>query len=218
MPAKPLFWDAAVETLSRRDKVLRKIILGVPKAHLTRRNDAFTTLTRSIIGQQISVKAADAVWRRFLVATGAKLPASKARFPRVAAQTVAELEVETLRAAGLSQRKTEYIQDLAKHFLSGKLNPRKWRGMDDEALIEALSEVKGIGRWTAEMFLIFHEFRPDVFPIADIGLQRALRTYYGELEDAAPGAMMEFSERWKPYRSVATWYLWRALDATPVEY
>ena len=121
-------------------------------------------------------------------------------------------------ACGLSQRKCEYLADLAGHFVSGRLVPRQWRKMDDEALIAALVDVKGIGRWTAEMFLIFHELRADVLPVDDIGLQRAVALHYqrGERVDAAK--MREIALPWQPWRSVATWYLWRSLDPVPVEY
>ena len=142
--------------------------------------------------------------------------AARSRGSRPAA--VAAAPVDALRACGLSQRKTEYLSDLAGHFVAGRLDPRRWKQMDDEALIAALVDVKGIGRWTAEMFLIFHELRPDVLPVDDIGLQRAIALHYhgGERVDAA--AIRALAVRWQPWRSVATWYLWRSLDPLPVEY
>jgi DNA-3-methyladenine glycosylase II len=218
MPPMPLtappFWTDATAFLSAHDAVMKRLIREHAGFHLQRRNDAFTTLARAIIGQQISVKAADAVWRRFCDAMGNPIT-SRRKFPKADPAVIAALDVNDLRQAGLSQRKTEYIQDLARHFESGALNPKQWKNLDDEALITALTAVKGIGRWSAEMFLIFHEHRPDVFPIADLGLRRAIRTFYGEIE---VDEMSALAERWCPYRSVATWYLWRALDAEPVEY
>ena len=123
-----------------------------------------------------------------------------------------------LRQCGLSGRKVEYLRDLASHFASGALDPKAWRRMDDEALIAALVEVKGIGRWTAEMFLMFHELRADVLPVDDIGLQKAIALHYHDGERPTAQAMRDLALAWRPYRSVATWYLWRSLDPIPVEY
>jgi DNA-3-methyladenine glycosylase II len=127
-------------------------------------------------------------------------------------------EVAALRGCGLSQRKAEYLTDLAAHFASGRLDPRGWKALDDEALIAELVDVKGIGRWTAEMFLMFHELRPDVLPVDDLGLQRALADHYNGGERLDREAMRSLAEPWRPWRSVATWYLWRSLDPIPVEY
>jgi len=216
VPAKPAYWDEATGELARRDRVLKKLIARYPDIHLKRRSDPFTTLARAIVGQQISVKAADTIWQRF-VATVAPEHRTRA-FPRLSPAAVAGAPAAALRGCGLSQRKTEYLTDLAGHFVSGHLDPRRWKKIDDEALIAALVDVKGIGRWTAEMFLIFHELRPDVLPVGDIGLQRAVALHYhgGERVDAA--AIRELAVRWQPWRSVATWYLWRSLDPQPVEY
>ncbi|MDR2710069.1 MAG: DNA-3-methyladenine glycosylase 2 family protein [Burkholderiales bacterium] len=213
---KPDYWDRAVRALSRCDPVLYGLIAAYPEFHLRRRSDAFTALARAIVGQQISVKAADAVWRRFVTAVD---PAhAEVAFPEVAPAVVAALTPDTLRHAGLSQRKAEYMQDLARRFADGTLNPATWKTLADEALIEALVTVKGIGRWTAEMFLMFHELRADVFPIADFGLQKAVRLHYAGEDDLSLDEMQALAEPWRPYRSVATWYLWRSLDPLPVEY
>jgi len=129
------------------------------------------------------------------------------------------LVVERINASGgLLGRKVEYLRDLASHFASGRLDPKAWRKMDDEALIAALVEVKGIGRWTAEMFLMFHELRADVLPVGDIGLQNAIALHYHDGERPTVEAMRDLALAWRPYRSVATWYLWRSLDPVPVEY
>ena len=212
---KPAYWNEATAALMRRDRVLRRLIRSYPGIHLQRRSDAFTALARAIVGQQISVKAADAIWGRFvaLVSTAPSLS-----FPRLAPATVTTAELVALRRCGLSQSKAEYLTDLAAHFTSGRLDPNHWKALDDEALIEALVDVKGIGRWTAEMFLIFHELRADVLPVDDIGLQRAIAVHYNRGERLTPVAMRELAQRWQPYRSVATWYLWRSLDPIPVEY
>jgi DNA-3-methyladenine glycosylase II len=213
---KPAYWDEATRALGKSDRVLRKLIRAYPDIHLKRRSDPFTTLARAIVGQQISVKAADSVWRR-LVATVAP-EARSAAFPKLDPRDVAGAGLPALRNCGLSQRKGEYLRDLAGHFVSGALDPRSWKKLDDELLIAALVEVKGIGRWTAEMFLIFHELRADVFPVDDIGLQRALALHYNGGERMAPAAMRDVAVAWQPYRSVATWYLWRSLDPVAVEY
>ena len=131
---------------------------------------------------------------------------------------MARKRAATLRACGLSGRKAEYIRDLAKHFVSTRLDPNTWPALGDEALIEALVDVKGIGRWTAEMFLMFHELRADVLPVDDIGLQKAVAMHYFNGERPTLGELRAFGEKWRPYRSVATWYLWRSLDPIPVEY
>lgn len=213
---KPAYWDEATAALAKRDRVLRKLIRRYPDVHLQRRSDPFTTIARAIVGQQISVKAADTIWQRF-VALVAPAP-RRGTFPKLAPAAVIGATPDAMRGCGLSQRKTEYLVDLAGHFASGRLEPRLWKKLDDEALIAALVDVKGVGRWTAEMFLIFHELRPDVLPVDDIGLQRAIGLHYFAGERPASAAMRDLAVRWQPWRSVATWYLWRSLDPVPVEY
>ena len=191
----------------RAIRVLGALIAAYPGLHLTRRGDPFTTLARAIVGQQISVKAAQAIWERIVMACGNGDGGAELDPARVARKRIA-----TLRACGLSERKAEYIRDLARHFVSTRLDPDAWPALDDEALIEALVDVKGIGRWTAEMFLMFHELRADVLPVDDIGLQKAVAMHYFNGERPTLGELRAFGERWHPYRSVATWYLWRSLD------
>jgi len=213
---KPPYWDDATRTLSRVDPVLRRLMRAHPGIHLARRSDAFTALARAICGQQISVKAAEAVWRRFVAAV-APTQAS-AGFPALAPSLVVASAPSQLRTCGLSERKAAYLLDLARHFADGRLDPRRWRGLPDEALIATLCDVRGIGRWTAEMFLIFHELRPDVLPLDDIGLQRAVALHYHRGRRVTPATIRRRAEGWRPWRSVATWYLWRSLDPVPVEY
>src|SRR5689334_3298686 len=214
--SKPAYWDEATAALAKRDRVLRKLIRAHPDVHLTSRGDPFTSLSRAIVGQQISVKAADAIWRRFVAAAA---PRSRVKLARkLDPRDVAAVEVAALRMCGLSQRKAEYLRDLSLHFSSGRLDPKQWTKLDDEALIEALVAVKGIGRWTAEMFLIFHELRADVLPVDDIGLQKAVAKHYFEGRRPTLAELRTVAEMWQPYRSVATWYLWRSLDPIPVEY
>ena len=171
------------------------------------RDDAFFSLARSIVGQQISVKAAASVWAKFEQEVG-----------EVSPRAVATKNEDTLRGCGLSRAKARYVLSLAEHFIDGRLRDSSWGEMDDEAVIEDLIQVKGIGRWTAEMFLMFHLLRPDVLPMGDLGLQRAIGNDY--LDGARPteAQMIAIAEPWRPFRSAATWFLWRGLDAVPVNY
>ncbi len=181
------------------------------EARLQSRGDAFTTLARSIVGQQISVKAAQSVWDRFARAVGGPPD-------HLAPADVLRLDTPTLRAAGLSARKAEYLVDLARHFADGVLRVGSWQRMDDETIIGELVAIRGIGRWTAEMFLIFHLMRPDVLPLDDLGLLRGISVSYFSGEPVSRAEARELGEGWSPYRSVATWYIWRSLDPLPVEY
>jgi len=206
--ATPQYWSLAKRALSRGDPVMRAIIRRHPGIALRSRGDAFQTLARSIVGQQISVKAADSVWAKLLRVAPAMRPQELLAGRR------------RLRAAGLSERKREYLVDLARRFVDGSLHPGRWDEMDDEAVIADLVQVRGIGRWTAEMFLIFNLLRPDVLPLDDLGLQRAVRLHYfdGDGDGCDLEAIRSLAAGWQPWRSVATWYLWRSLDPVPVEY
>ena len=213
---KPPFWDEATRDLAARDPVLSRLITAFPGLHLARRGDPFTTLARSIVGQQISVKAAQSVWERLVAACTVRGQAKDAK--RLDPQRVQRKRIDTLRACGLSANKASYIRDLARHFTSARLDPGAWPDLDDESLIAALIDVKGIGRWTAEMFLMFQELRADVLPVADLGLQKAVGRHYFGGERPSPAQIRALAENWQPWRSVATWYLWRSLDPVPVEY
>jgi DNA-3-methyladenine glycosylase II len=203
----PAYWAKAKRELARNDAVLGEIIRSYPRIHLQSRGDPFRTLTRSIVGQQISVKAAQSVWDRLCATARDMTPDS-----------LLALERAALRACGLSERKAEYITDLARHFRDGALHVHRWPGMEDDAVIEELTAVRGIGRWTAEMFLIFNLLRPDVLPLDDLGLQRAVSLAYRKGRTVTPGGLRRLAQAWRPWRSVATWYLWRSLDPLPVEY
>lgn len=206
----PDYWDDACRHLARRDRVMKKLIPRFGQARLHSRGDAFTTLARSIVGQQISVKAAQSVWER--------LADAGARHGRLDPQAVLSLGVDELRASGLSARKVEYVRDLAAHFVDGTVHERQWPSMDDEAIIDELVAIRGIGRWTAEMFLIFHLLRPNVLPLDDLGLIRGISVNYFSGEPVTRAEAREVGEAWAPYRSVATWYVWRSLDPVPVDY
>jgi DNA-3-methyladenine glycosylase II len=209
--ATPEFWDDACKHLTKRDRVMRKLIPSFGDGRLESRGDAFTTLARSIVGQQISVKAAQAVWDRFIALTTGS-------GKRLLPSDVLALEAAQIRAAGLSARKVEYLCDLAQHFQSGAVHPPSWRDMEDEAIIEELVAIRGIGRWTAEMFLIFHLLRPNVLPLDDIGLLKGISVNYFSGEPVSRAEVREVGDAWAPFRSVATWYIWRSLDPVPVTY
>ena len=201
----PAYWNEATAALAERDAVLRKVIERFPGLTLAPRVDPFVALARSIVGQQISVKAAQSIWNRLAerLGTVSPEPLLRARQP-------------ALRACGLSTQKTGYLRDLARKFADGDLDAGSWHALEDEALIVELTRVKGIGRWTAEMFLMFHLTRPDVLPLADIGLQRAMRLNYNGGRPLSVARMRKLGATWSPWRSVATWYLWRSLETTPI--
>jgi DNA-3-methyladenine glycosylase II len=203
----PAYWQKACRALSRGDPVMKRLIAAFPGSVLTNRGQPFVTLVRSIVGQQISVKAADAVWNRLLLTVAELTPAGMLR-----------VEPERLRAAGLSLRKVEYVRHLAERFEQGHIRPERWPDMDDQAVISELVLTRGIGVWTAEMLLIFNLQRGDVFPLDDIGLQNAVGLHYFSGIRPGKSELRAFGVRWAPWRSVATWFLWRSLDPVPVEY
>jgi DNA-3-methyladenine glycosylase II len=205
--AAPGYWSEACRHLARKDRVMKRLIPQFGDACLQSRGDAFTTLARSIVGQQISVKAAQTVWDRF-----AKLPR------RISAGNVLKLKVDDMQAAGLSARKIEYLVDLALHFDSGAIHADAWTEMADEEIIAELVGIRGIGRWTAEMFLIFHLMRPNVLPLDDVGLLNGISRNYFSGDPVSRSDAREVAAAWDPYCSVATWYIWRSLDPLPVEY
>ncbi len=203
----PEYWDEACKHLVKKDRVMKRLIPQFGDLTLQTRGDAFTTLARSIVGQQISVKAAQTVWDRLVVLPKKFVPAQ-----------VLKLKVDDMRAAGLSGRKTEYLVDLAIHFDAGTVHVNDWVGMDDEAIITELTAIRGIGRWTAEMFLIFHLMRPNVLPLDDVGLINGISQNYFSGEPVSRSDAREVAAAWAPYCSVATWYIWRSLDPVPVAY
>jgi DNA-3-methyladenine glycosylase II len=205
--ATPEYWGEASKHLMKKDRVMKRLIPQFGEASLQSRGDAFVTLARSIVGQQVSVKAAQTVWDRFALLPRKITPAN-----------VLKLKVDDMRAAGLSARKVEYIVDLALHFDNGALHVKKWSEMTDDAIIEELVAIRGIGRWTAEMFLMFHLMRPNVLPLDDVGLINGISHNYFSGEAVSRSEAREVAAAWAPYCSVATWYIWRSLDPVPVSY
>jgi len=193
-------WEAE-KHLSEADPVLGKIIERVGPCTLSPRKDYFVALCRSIIAQQISVSAARSVGKKF-----------RALFPRgrISPKPLLKMSDEQLRSAGISRQKAGYIRSLAEHFASGAIPTRRWHRMDDEEIVQALIPVRGVGRWTAEMFMIFVLNRPDLLPVDDLGFCNQVQRAYGLKKYPDAKKLAKIAECWRPYRSIATWYLWRA--------
>jgi DNA-3-methyladenine glycosylase II len=198
----PDYWPQATRELAERDAVLRSLIGRHQGLPVGSRGDAFNTLARAIVGQQISVKAAQSIWNKLASRLGGVTPEALSGARRA-----------RLRACGLSVQKAVYLKDLGGKFRDGTLDPGRWSALDDEILIGELTQVNGIGRWTAEMFLMFYLARPDVLPVADLGLQRAMRLHYNRGRALSVARMHKIGAAWAPWRSVATWYMWRSLES-----
>ena len=203
----PIFWQKAKKILSKKDNKLSKIIKSYPDDFLFSKSDPFYTLARSIVGQQISVKSAQSVWNKLEV-----------KIIRINPKIIATTHSGTLKSVGLSRQKVGYLKNLANAFIEKKIKIKTWEKMTDEEIIQDLIQIKGIGRWTAEMFLIFNLCRADIFPLDDIGMIKGLCKLYHIPYPTERETIINIGKKWKPYRSVATWYLWRSLDPIPVEY
>ena len=197
-------WDKAVTDLSKNDDIIAKIITDYPKERMEMKNDTLHTLVRSVVGQQISVRAADAIWNRL----------DEACNNSITENNLLELSIEDMRKTGLSNTKSNYIINIVNANLSGL----DWENMNDEEVSNELCKIKGIGPWTADMFLIFRLGRTNILPLGDIGLVNAINLHYNNKEKLSKEKLMEFKEKWSPWCSIATWYMWRSLDPVPVEY
>ncbi len=195
--------DVARRHITKTDRVMRDIVRRVGPLDLQVRGAPYQSLLRAILYQQLAGPAAAAIEARFLALFGGAIPQPN---------QLANLDDETLRGAGVSRQKAGYMRDLADHFASGKLSDRAIRRAPDEAVIEMVTAVKGIGRWTADMLLLFCLGRPDVLPVGDLGVQNSMRTAYSLETMPRPEEMTAIAEPWRPYRSAATWYLWRRGD------
>lgn len=200
----PFYWQDAKIYLSAKDEILAKLITTYPQEVLTNFNNPFQTLIRAVVGQQISIKAAHSIWLKL-----------RQILPNISPTDFLMVSEQNLRQCGLSRQKLNYMTNIANAFEQRILTPEQWQNMSDKEVIKQLIQIKGVGQWTAEMFLIFHLHRSDVFPLADIGLINAFRLHYGDLTKAQ---ISKYSEQWKPYRTVATWYLWLSLDPVTVQY
>ena len=203
----PIFWQKAKKILSKKDNKLSKIINSYPNDFLFSKLDPFYTLARSIVGQQISVKSAQSVWNKLEV-----------KVINIKPKIIATTHSSALKSVGLSRQKVGYLKNLANAFIEKKIKVKMWDKMTDEEIIQDLTQIKGVGRWTAEMFLIFNLCRADIFPLDDIGMIKGLCKLYDISYPTEKKTIINIGKKWKPYRSVATWYLWRSLDPIPVEY
>lgn len=202
----PEWWGSAKLELANKDVLLKSLIEEFEEPRLSSRGDLFATLIKSIVGQQISVIAASAVWSRLFDLVGEVNPES------ILAKTH-----EELRQVGLSNRKVEYIVGIAEAWTEG-LGEIDWEQMSDEEVVQELVKLRGVGRWTVQMLLIFALLRQDVFPIDDIGLIRGMEKLYNSGKPLETSELIDISEKWIPYRTMGVWYIWRSIDPEPVEY
>ena len=208
MKRVPVYWGRAKKVLSKRDPVLRGIIKKSKKGFLTTRNDPFFSLCRTIVGQQISTKAADSIWSKF----------EKKCRKYIVPNRVLKLSSRSLKSAGLSRQKVKYLKNIAKNFKNKSFNVRELKKMKDEEAINYITKLKGLGIWSAEMFLMFNLNRRDIFPINDIGLLRAISKNYKTSYPPSEKFLNKISKLHAGYRTVFTWYMWRSIDPTDVEY
>jgi len=208
MKRVPVYWGRAKRILSKRDPILRKIIKKYKRGFLTTRNDPFFSLCRTIVGQQISTKAADSIWFKF----------EKKCRKKIIPNTVLKLSSSSLKRAGLSRQKVKYLKNIAKNFKNKSFNVRELKKMNDEEAINYITKLKGLGVWSAEMFLMFNLNRKDIFPIKDIGLLRAISKNYKTFYPPSKKFLNKISKLHAGYRTVFTWYMWRSIDPADVEY
>ena len=208
MKKPPSYWNIAKKTLSKRDPVLKKVIKKFNKGFLTSRKDPFFSLCRTIVGQQISTKAADSIW----------LKLEKKCKKKIIPKNILKLSSSTLRSVGLSRQKISYLKNIARSFKNKSFNIRDLKNMNDEQAISYITQLKGLGIWSAQMFLMFNLNRPDIFPTKDIGLVRAISKNYKIPYPPSERFLNKISKLHLGYRSVFTWYMWRSIDPTDVEY
>ena len=208
MSKPPKYWYKAKKLLSKKDPILKKIIKKFNKGYLKTRNNPFFSLCRTIVGQQISTKAADSIWLKFEAKCKNK----------ISPNTVIKLSKYSLRSAGLSRQKISYLKNIAKSFQSNSFNIKELKKMDDDLAIQYITKLKGLGTWSAQMFLMFNLNRPDIFPTKDIGLIRAISKNYKTSYPPSQRFLNKISKKHYGYRSVFTWYMWRSIDPVDVEY
>ena len=208
MKRPPVYWQKAKRILSKKDSVLRKIIKKYNKGFLTTKNNPFLSLCRTIVGQQISTKAADSIWAKF----------EKKCNRRINPKIVLKISSRNLRTAGLSRQKISYLKNIAKAFIRKSFDVAKLKKMNDSDAINYITKLKGLGVWSAEMFLMFNLNRSNIFPIKDIGLLRAISKNYKTSYPPSKKFLEKISKIHYGYRTVFTWYMWRSIDPTDVEY
>tara|TARA_B100000686_G_C16631075_1_gene884715 strand:+ start:293 stop:919 length:627 start_codon:yes stop_codon:yes gene_type:complete len=208
MKRAPIYWQKAKRVLSKRDKVFKKIIKKYKKGFLTSKNNPFFSLCRTIVGQQISTKAADSIWAKF----------EKKCKNEITPKKVLKLSSNTLKSAGLSRQKVSYLKNIAKNFKTKSFDFKQLKKMEDKEAIEYITRLKGLGVWSAEMFLMFNLNRQNIFPIKDIGLLRAISKNYKTSYPPSNRFLNKISKLHAGYRTVFTWYMWRSIDPSDVEY
>ena len=204
----PKYWNKAKKQLMKKDKVMKKLIIKYSDNNLTTRKDVFFSLCKSIIGQQISVEAANSVFFKFKLACKGKINP----------KNVSLIKTSNLKKCGLSRQKVKGIKELSKKFLNKSFNPKLINNMNDEEAIEYLSSLRQIGKWSAEMILLFTYNRPNIWPIQDIGLLRAVSNNYNKKYLPPKNFVNKLKIKFSPYCSIATWYLWRSIDNEPIQY
>ena len=208
MSKPPKYWCNAKKILSKRDSVLKKIIRKFSRGYLKTRNNPFFSICRTIVGQQISTKAADSIWIKF---------ENKCK-KKISPNTVLKLSRSTLRSVGLSKQKIGYLKNVALSFRNKSFNIKELKKMNDNLAIEYITQLKGLGVWSAQMFLMFNLNRPDIFPTKDIGLIRAISKNYNTSYPPSQRFLNKISKLHSGYRTVFTWYMWRSIDPVDVEY
>jgi len=208
MKKQPVYWQKAKKILSKRDPILKKIFKKFNKGFLTTRGDPFFSICRTIVGQQISTKAADSIWLKF----------ERKCKNKIIPKNVLKLSFASLRNAGLSRQKISYLKNIAKSFKNKSFNIKDLKKMDDNTAITYITKLKGLGVWSAQMFLMFNLNRPDIFPTKDIGLLRAISKNYKTSYPPSDRYLNKISKRHLGYRTVFTWYMWRSIDPVDVEY
>ena len=208
MRRPPVYWQKAKKTLSKKDSILRKIIKKYNKGFLTTRNNPFFSLCRTIVGQQISTKAADSIWAKF----------EKKCKRNIKPKTILKISSRSLKSAGLSRQKISYLKNIAKAFIRKSFDVAKLKKMNDSDAINYITKLKGLGVWSAEMFLMFNLNRPNIFPVKDIGLLRAISKNYKTNYPPSKKFLEKISKIHYGYRTVFTWYMWRSIDPSDVQY
>jgi len=208
MSKPPKYWNKAKKILSKRDPILKKIIKKLNKGYLTSKDDPFFSLCRTIVGQQISIKAADSIWLKFEIKCRKKIIPSR----------VLKLSSTGLKSAGLSRQKITYLKNIAKNFKNKSFNIKDLKKMNNDSAIQYITKLKGLGVWSAQMFLMFNLNRQDIFPTKDIGLLRAISKNYKTSYPPSKRFLNKISKLHSGYRTVFTWYMWKSIDPVDVEY
>tara|TARA_Y100000590_G_C15634714_1_gene982496 strand:- start:484 stop:1110 length:627 start_codon:yes stop_codon:yes gene_type:complete len=208
MKRSPVYWKKGKRILSKKDPVLRKIIKKYKKGFLSTRNNPFFSLCRTIVGQQISTKAADSIWYKF----------KKKCKNNINPTMVLKISSKNLKNSGLSRQKVSYLKNIAKAFKNKSFDIKELRKMNDNEAINYITKLKGLGVWSAEMFLMFNLNRPDIFPTKDIGLLKAISKNYKTTYPPSKRFLNKISKIHSGYRTVFTWYMWRSIDPIDVEY